>query len=132
MNFDIRTILIILLILLIIAAVVYVFITPPPEETEDEVLIEKLRLNSDYWNGKTVIVKGIYQLQGDGEHSLTTPTNVANPNAEDYVFLDLDTNNINLSDASEGEKYEVKGEVVVTEEGFVTRIEIIVESFEKV
>lgn len=132
-NFEMKTILSILIVLLIAAAIVYYVLTPK-DEGEEDVLIEQLRLNQDYWDGKTVSVTGLYQLKDNNRPALTPPTTDADPTAEDYVFLDFDTNDINLTETSPfaDQKYRVKGVVEVSEEGFATQIEIIVESFKKV
>ncbi len=129
-NFDMKTILVVLLIALIGIAVAYVFLNPS-EETEDVLLIEELRLNKDNYDGKTVMVTGTYHLDGD-RHTLTTPTTDADPNSEEYIYLDLSDINLTEDPAIEGDKYKVRGEVEVVEEGFAFEIQIIAESFKKV
>lgn len=131
-NFEMKTVLMILIVLLIALAAAYVILNPS-EETEDVILIENLRLNKENYEGKTVTVSGIYRLK-DGRDALTTPTTDSDPNSEEYIYLDFETNNINLTEtpAVAGDKYKVKGEVEIVTEGFANQVQIIVESFIKV
>jgi hypothetical protein len=131
LNFDMRTILIILIIACIAIAVVYLILSPS-EESENVISVEELRLNKEYYEGKTVTVSGIYRIQEGDRDTLNPPTTDSDPNSEDYIYLDLSNINLTENPAIQGDKYNVKGEVVVTTEGFASQIQIIVESFIKV
>lgn len=129
-NFDMKTILTVLIIALAVLAVY--FILTLSEESEDVLSVEELRLNKDYYEGKTVTVSGIYRIQEGNRDTLNPPTTDSDPNSEDYIFLDLSDINLTETPAVTGDKYKVKGEVVVTTEGFANQIHIIADSFTKV
>ena len=140
-NFDMKTILIIAIIALVAIGIVYVILTPSEGSDEDALTvdtIEKLRLNKDYYEGKTIKITGIYRIKDGNRDALSPPTTDADPTSEDYIILDLYTNNINLTEtpAVEGDKYKVRGKVeIVTPDGSASSIgyvQLVAESFVKV
>ena len=137
-NFDMKTILIIAIIALVAIGIVYVILTPSEGSDEDALTvdtIEKLRLNKDYYEGKTIKITGIYRIKDGNRDALSPPTTDADPTSTDYIYLDLSSINLTENPAVAGDKYLVKGEVVITE-GAVNplafEIRIIAESFTKV
>lgn len=133
-NFEMKTILMVMMVAIVVLAVVYVVLTPS-EETEDVLSVRYLITNQVFYENKDVVVEGIYKIQGDLP-TLNPPTTDSNPDSEEYIFLDLDTNNINLTDAVEDNKYKVRGKVeIVTPDGSASSIgyvQLVAESFVKV
>jgi hypothetical protein len=108
---ETRTIIYILIILIIIMAVVYV-VTLPPDDSEPVLSVQTVLANADsgIYDNKIIIVEGIYDESAGGP-ALTPPTNDANPNPTQFLYLDLTGIDLENNTMIERDKYQVTGEL---------------------
>jgi len=134
-RFSFRQILTILIVILIVLAIAYVFLIPKTEQ-EDVLSIHVALKNKEFYDGKSVSVRGVYSFDGSRSVLQSTTTDAA-PYPENRIYLDLsglDTDA--LQNVSEGNTYIARGvlEIVEPESGVpgIGEVQIVVTEMDAV
>ena len=128
-RFDTRTILIVLFVIVVIAAG-YIVITNLPAE-EEYLTPEEVLRNKDNYLNETIIVKGLYDLDGGKDVVVSTMSTV---NGRAPLEIDLEGFSENETDILKtGNKYKFTGVLKLNEEDQLgVSVKLVVEKIEEV